>query len=197
MSHGVRASIAALTHDDVADVVRAHIALQHAAYAHLADGGHAAALWGSHDARVADLHAEVDAADAARGQGREPEALHLVARSERGAVVGLAAAFRGVGEWEHHVFGDAWRPSGTDWCLDSLYLMPGARRANLGQRLLDAAVPAGRPAYLWVIADNAGAIRFYERNGFRHDGLRGRSGPDWGDLDMLRMVRGEQGESTD
>ena len=47
-------TILPVTHDDVSDVVRAHIALQHVSYAHAADGGHAAALWGTYDRRVAD-----------------------------------------------------------------------------------------------------------------------------------------------
>ena len=105
--------IAPVTHDDVTDVVAAHIALQHVHYAHVADGGHARALWSSFDERVADLHAEVDAAAAALASGTEPEARTWVARTDRGAVAGLAAAFRGVGEWEHDLFGDAWRPSGA------------------------------------------------------------------------------------
>ena len=182
-------TILPVTHDDVSDVVRAHIALQHVSYAHVADGGHAAALWGTYDRRVADLHDAVDAAAAARASGREPEATHWVARTDRGAVAGLAAAFRGVGEWEHDLFGDAWRPSGAAWCLDTLYVMPHLRGARLGQGLLDTALPDRRPAYLWVIAANESAMRFYERNRFAPDGLTGRSGPGWGDMDMVRMVR--------
>lgn len=184
-------TILPVTHDDVTDVVRAHIALQHVSYAHVADGGHAAALWGTYDERIASLHDAVDAAAAARASGREPEATHWVARTDRGAVAGLAAAFRGVGEWEHDLFGDAWRPSGAAWCLDTLYVMPGVRGSGLGLRLMDVALPHRRAAYLWVISDNVGAIRFYERNGFHPDGFAGRSGPSWGDMDMLRMVRPE------
>jgi GNAT superfamily N-acetyltransferase len=181
--------IAPVTHDDVTDVVAAHIALQHVHYAHVADGGHARALWSSFDERVADLHAEVDAAAAALASGTEPEARTWVARTDRGAVGGLVSTFRGVGDWERDLFGDNWVDSGTEWCLDSLYVMPHLRGARLGQRLLDTALPADRPAYLWVIAVNESAVRFYKRNGFRRDGFTGSSGPGWGDLDMVRMVR--------
>lgn len=182
-------TIAPVTHADVDDVVRAHIALQQVSYAHVADGGHAAALWNSWSRRVSELHAEVDATASALARGREPDAATLVARGERGAVVGIAAAFRGVADWERDLFGDAWRDPGPAWCLDTLYVMPGLRGVGLGQRLLDAALPGRRPAYLWVIADNVAAVRFYERNGFHPDGFAGRSGPGWGDMDMLRMVR--------
>jgi len=184
-------TIAPVSHDDVQDVVRAHIALQHVAYAHIADGGHSRALWGSFERRVASLHDEVDAAAEARTSDREPDAIHLVARGDRGAVVGVVAAFRGVGQWERELFGPAWRHAGPEWCLDTLYVMPGVRGAGLGLRLMDAALPGRRPAYLWVISDNVDAIRFYERHGFHPDGFAGRSGPSWGDLDMLRMVRRE------
>lgn len=184
-------TITEVDHADVEDVVRAHIALQHVAYAHIADGGHAAALWGSFDRRVADLHGQVDAQAAARASDREPDAVHLVARGERGAVVGVAAAFQGVGDWEREVFAEGWQAPAAAWCLDTLYVMPGLRGAGLGLRLMDAALPERRAAYLWVISDNVDAIRFYERNGFHPDGFAGRSGLGWGDMDMLRMVRPE------
>ncbi len=178
-------------HDDVDDVVRAHIAQQHVAYAHIADGGHARALWSAFDRRVAQMHDEVNAVAAATASGGEPDVVHLVARGERGAVVGVAAAFRGVGQWERELFGETWEHPGPAWCLDTLYVMPGVRGSGLGLRLMDVALPHRRAAYLWVISDNVGAIRFYERNGFHPDGFAGRSGPSWGDMDMLRMVRPE------
>lgn len=182
-------TITPVGHDDVEPVVRAHIALQHVAYAHIADAGHSAALWGTFDRRVSSLHDDVDAAASASAEGREPDAVHFVARGERGAVVGIASAFRGVGDWERELFAGTWQPAGPEWCLDSLYVMPGLRGAGLGLRLMDAALPHRRGAYLWVISDNVDAIRFYERNGFHPDGFAGRSGPSWGDMDMLRMVR--------
>ncbi len=182
-------SLALMTPADVEDAVRAHIAMQHVAYAHLADAGHAAALWTSASERRDALLTDLAAATESAHLHEEPEARHIVARSERGAIVGLASAFRGVGDWEHDLFGDSHVPAGVDWCLDTLYVMPGLRNEGLGRRLLDVALPDHRDAYLWVIQGNAGARRFYERNGFALDGFGGRSGPDWGDLDMQRMVR--------
>lgn len=183
------ASIAPLTAADIDDTVRAHIAMQHVAYAHLADAGHAAALWESAPERRAAFAADLDAEAAAAEAGVEPEARHRIARSARGAVIGVASAFKGVGDWELHLFGDAHVPAGAQWCLDTLYVMPEVRGGGLGQELLDAVLPDHQDAYLWVIDGNAGAQRFYERNGFRLDGFGGRSGPEWGDLMMHRMVR--------
>lgn len=183
------ATIAPLTAADIDDTVRAHIAMQQVAYAHLADAGHAAALWESYPERRDAFAADLDAQAAAAASGSEPTSRHLIARSPRGAVVGVASAFQGVGEWETHLFGDAHVPAAASWCLDTLYVMPELRGDGLGQLLMDAVLPDRRDAYLWVIDGNAGAQRFYERNGFRLDGFGGRSGQEWGDLMMHRMVR--------
>ncbi|MDO5635604.1 MAG: GNAT family N-acetyltransferase [Micrococcus sp.] len=174
-------TITPLTHDAVDDFVRAHIALQHVTYAHLANAGHAEALWTSFDDRVAGMHEAID-----RPASEEN---NLIARGVGGAVVAVGSAFVGVGEWERNLFGEAWRPSGADWCLDTIYVMPSMRGSGLGQRLLDALLPDRRSAYLWVMTANPGAIRFYERNGFVADGFGGTSGENWGALDMIRMVR--------
>lgn len=52
----------------------------------------------------------------------------------------------------------------------ALYVIPEAQRQGIGQALWDAAVAelAGRghdALQVWVLASNAGARRFYERNG--------------------------------
>ena len=182
-------TITPVGHDDIEDVVRAQISQQHVAYAHIADGGHSRALWSSFDRRVADLHDDVDAMAAAWASGREPDSVHHVARGERGAVIGVVSAFRGVCQWERELFAETWQPPGPQWCLDTLYVMPGVRGSGLGLRLMDTALPDRRDAYLWVISDNVGAISFYERHGFHPDGFAGRSGPSWGDMDMLRLSR--------
>jgi GNAT superfamily N-acetyltransferase len=59
----------------------------------------------------------------------------------------------------------------------SLYLDPTVQGGGLGRALLDAAVAdlVGRGApdvVLWVVEGNAGARRFYEREGWRADGAR-------------------------
>lgn len=57
-----------------------------------------------------------------------------------------------------------------EW-LSQLYVAPGRTGEGIGQRLLDAmleeAVAAAIPVFkLWTFQRNAGARRFYERNGF-------------------------------
>ena len=56
--------------------------------------------------------------------------------------------------------------------LYSLYMLAVHHGTGAGQALLDAVLPPGMPAYLWVAEDNPRARRFYERNGFVPDGVR-------------------------
>lgn len=51
--------------------------------------------------------------------------------------------------------------------VTALYLAPGARGQGLGRALLDAAKAAAPCLELWVFEANAGARRFYAREGFR------------------------------
>lgn len=53
--------------------------------------------------------------------------------------------------------------------LWSLYVRASWWGTGVGYALFEEAV-GDRAAYLWVLADNARAIRFYERQGFRLDG---------------------------
>lgn len=53
--------------------------------------------------------------------------------------------------------------------LYSLYVRASYWDTGVGYGLFDTAV-ADRGAYLWVLAGNERAIRFYERQGFRLDG---------------------------
>ena len=56
-----------------------------------------------------------------------------------------------------------------DWeTLEKLYVEPGDQNRGVGTALLDQA-KALRPSglCLWVFQKNTGAIRFYERHGFR------------------------------
>ena len=53
--------------------------------------------------------------------------------------------------------------------LMALYVRASAYGTGLGHALLAAAI-GGSPDYLWVLARNLRAIRFYERQGFRFDG---------------------------
>ena len=57
-----------------------------------------------------------------------------------------------------------------EW-LKQLYVAPGRTGRGIGQRLLDAMLDEARSAAipvfrLWTFQRNAGARRFYERNGF-------------------------------
>jgi len=51
-----------------------------------------------------------------------------------------------------------------------LYMLSRFHGTGLGQRLFDAAIAEGEPAYLWVAEDNPRAHGFYKRNGFTLDG---------------------------
>ena len=52
-----------------------------------------------------------------------------------------------------------------EW-VRQLYVAPGRTRAGIGQRLLDAMLAESPSLKLWTFQRNAGARRFYERNGF-------------------------------
>ncbi|MCK9794150.1 GNAT family N-acetyltransferase [Isoptericola sp. 4D.3] len=53
-----------------------------------------------------------------------------------------------------------------------LYVLAAHHGTGVGQALLDAVLPPGAPAQLWVAEANPRARRFYERNGFVPDGAR-------------------------
>lgn len=55
--------------------------------------------------------------------------------------------------------------------LMALYVRAAWWGTGVGYALFEAAV-GDRAAYLWVLASNERAIRFYERQGFRLDGTR-------------------------
>lgn len=74
-----------------------------------------------------------------------------------------------------------------DLQLHAIYVLAAAHGSGIGQHLLDA-VLGDRPAQLWVAQGNPRAIRFYERNGFRRDGVQ-YVDPDLSDLVEVRMVR--------
>lgn len=67
---------------------------------------------------------------------------------------------------------DAGRPEE----LTMLYVLARAHGGGAGQALLDATL-GGRPASLWVAADNPRAHSFYRRNGFTPDGSTSSFGP--------------------
>ena len=69
-----------------------------------------------------------------------------------------------------------------------LYVLAAYHGTGVGQALLDAVVPPGTPAQLWVAEDNPRARRFYERNGFVMEGARVVD-TSTADLAEVRMVR--------
>lgn len=58
---------------------------------------------------------------------------------------------------------------GVDLELKALYVRATHWGTGVGYALLETAI-GDRAAYLWVLAGNERAIRFYERQGFRLDG---------------------------
>lgn len=69
-----------------------------------------------------------------------------------------------------------------------LYVLAAHHGTGVGQALLDAVVPPGTGAQLWVAEDNPRARRFYERNGFVTEGTR-IVDASTADLAEVRMVR--------
>lgn len=72
--------------------------------------------------------------------------------------------------------------------LTNLYVLARHQGSGIGQDLLDAVLPAGAAAQLWVARGNPRAVRFYERNGFTADGAED-DGSAFGGIAALRMVR--------
>lgn len=82
--------------------------------------------------------------------------------SGRGVGIAFANAGRAIGE----------HPPVRDRELWLLYVLSAHHGTGVGQALLDAVLPPGTPAQLWVAKENPRARRFYERNGFLADGAR-------------------------
>ena len=73
-------------------------------------------------------------------------------QGSNGAVVGMMAVSR----------------QGSVAWIDQLYLLPSAVGHGIGARFIELAKEAlGTPIRLYTFQENAGARRFYERNGFR------------------------------
>jgi GNAT superfamily N-acetyltransferase len=78
-----------------------------------------------------------------------------------------------------------------EW-LTQLYLLPAYSSRGIGQRLLDRMLAETPVMKLWTFARNAGARRFYERNGFVAIEFGNGSGNEEGEPDVLyqRMCTG-------
>lgn len=71
--------------------------------------------------------------------------------------------------------------------LFSLYVLAAHHGGGAGKALLEAVLPSGTPAQLWVAEENPRARRFYARRGFFPDGARFRD--DGLGLTEVRLVR--------
>lgn len=72
--------------------------------------------------------------------------------------------------------------------LTMIYLLNRAKGSGIADRLLEMTI-GNSPAHLWVMPENARAIAFYERHGFRLDGARRGMGGSLEGHDEVRMVR--------
>jgi ribosomal protein S18 acetylase RimI-like enzyme len=123
----------------------------------------------THDAelgsgKVAEITAKWHAPALLRMQIDDTAKCFLVAEAPDGGLVGHAMS---------------WLDDNAAINLLRLYVLPGWQGRGIGNRLLEAAIaayPAGRLLRLEVQAQNAPAIRFYERMGLRVAGDTGEGG---------------------
>lgn len=73
--------------------------------------------------------------------------------------------------------------------LDHLYLDRSAWGTGLASGLLELALPERMDAYLWIVAGNDRAWRFYEKHGFTGEEQAYKCGPLWYERVLYRMVR--------
>ncbi|WP_152360573.1 GNAT family N-acetyltransferase [Microlunatus speluncae] len=137
--------IRSATTADVAALVECHLTCWHEAYAELAPADYLAELENSQPARISYWTTKI-----ANG-----EAPWLAVDDE--AVIGIAHA----GPTED----DDLRPGLT---LFAIYLRAAYWGTGLGDRLHRTI--GDQPTSLWVLPENARAVRFYRRHGFEPDG---------------------------
>jgi|SRR4051794_31656248 GNAT superfamily N-acetyltransferase len=107
-----------------------------------------------------------------------------VVAEREGRIVGVASS----GPTRTHL--PHGRPPATDREVYAIYVLASEYGTRTGARLLDAVLPGGTPAELWVFEANARARAFYAKHGFTPDGERYVFGPDLGGQAEIRMVRG-------
>jgi GNAT superfamily N-acetyltransferase len=163
-SGAVEFTITPLAETDADELGRVHVAIWREAYAGIVPDDHLASL---------DPAAR---AERWRQISRQPgDALNVVARDERGDLVGFASA----GPCR-----DDDLP--TDEELWAVYVLARTRGSGLADALVDRVLD-DRDACLWVFEANDRARAFYAHHGFVADGTRSTYGT--GDVPEIRMVR--------
>lgn len=142
--------------------------------------------------RASELAEEIEELRLDIGSGRDRQQLlpghrHYLIAGVADRVVGLAAVGPGVREWEADR-GLPEPPAGVV-NLDKLYVESAWHGTGVGQALLEAALPQGMPAWLWIVNGNDRAASFYRRNGFRRQSADVSTGPSWYCRQMHRMWR--------
>lgn len=119
--------------------------------------------------REAQWRSTVDAISATGLYGVRPRA--ALAEVD-GTVVGLAMSgpVPGRGPRADAVQANHAGPDAAEIELNCLYLLAAHHGSGAGRALLDAVIPPGLPASLWVADPNPRAQAFYRKNGFRADG---------------------------
>lgn len=112
----------------------------------------------------------------------DPRPGRLAVAVEEGEIVGFANSGESIGPDAERTF-----PVARPLTLFSIYVLGRAHGTGAGQALHDAVV-ARDPAQLWILKNNGRASAFYQRNGFRFDGVE-YSNPADPNLIELRMIR--------
>ena len=161
-----------LTEGDAEATGRMHLAAWHEAYDSLLPE----TFWATftEEARIAAFTRM--ATDAWPGQV-------IVVAEREGRIVGLATS----GPTRTHL--PHGRPPATPLELYALYVLASEYGSGVGGRLLEAVIPAGAAAELWVFEANPRALAFYTKHGFSPDGERYVFGSDLGGQAEIRMVR--------
>lgn len=92
-----------------------------------------------------------------------------------------------LAEVDGEAVGMAYGVPGERTELCNLYLLETAAGTGVAPKLMDAVVPPGEPAFLWVADFNERAQAFYHKHGFTFDGEETHHAGD--DVTLKRMVR--------
>ena len=79
-------------------------------------------------------------------------------------------------------------PAGTRK-LTHLYTLDHTHGTGLGRALYDSVIYPDENSYLWVMAENERALSFYERLGYRNEGVYFQARGIWGPGRSVRYTR--------